>query len=536
MAPAALPHPTPAPRPVPHPEAAATPHPARGGTQVAHGGSARHQADPGRLPDRARNGGFATSSGAAKERGHPAAGRPARHSGPRLAAWLWLALACLLPPWAGAEPAGDIDARLVTVGLQPRKPITTARIQAMRGACRVTLSPLPAASGTEPVLSEEKTCKLAEDEDLSLQVTHRGIMVRTSEGIEFKEGFGKLVVVGDGLFNLEMFNLPPSLLSGRLEVTLQDDNTVSFVNQLSIGELVKAAVSEFSPSPEIEATKAFIVLARTRILAACEQRRHASDTFDLCAGPHCLTFTGYGNNRELVEVLFDQVPNLVMAAGGRVVFPYFQECCGGKISSAKDIFGKDDPVHQAREDRIPGKGSENCFHSPSFYWTREFSQEEMADFLSITFAGGSSRVFLRWDPVKTDAAGRITEVRLYGRRDQKMLGTDFLEAAWDYFGANSLKSMRFTLEPMRRATIFRGMGRGQGVGLCLYGADGLAKKGMKFEEILRFYYTGITLTTNPGGVAAERAPPAPTDGRPKSDPGRNGGKAGKPAKPGKVSR
>ena len=39
-----------------------------------------------------------------------------------------------------------------------------------------------------------------------------------------------------------------------------------------------------------------------------------------------------------------------------------------------------------------------------------------------------------------------------------------------------------------------GRGWGHGVGMCQYGAYGLAKMGLKYDEILKHYYTGIELT------------------------------------------
>ncbi|MBK6724356.1 MAG: SpoIID/LytB domain-containing protein [Acidobacteria bacterium] len=42
--------------------------------------------------------------------------------------------------------------------------------------------------------------------------------------------------------------------------------------------------------------------------------------------------------------------------------------------------------------------------------------------------------------------------------------------------------------------IFTGRGWGHGVGMCQYGAFGLAKMGVKYDEIIRHYYTGVELT------------------------------------------
>jgi stage II sporulation protein D len=41
---------------------------------------------------------------------------------------------------------------------------------------------------------------------------------------------------------------------------------------------------------------------------------------------------------------------------------------------------------------------------------------------------------------------------------------------------------------------FTGRGWGHGVGMCQYGAYGMAKMGVKYDEILKHYYTGIELS------------------------------------------
>ena len=41
---------------------------------------------------------------------------------------------------------------------------------------------------------------------------------------------------------------------------------------------------------------------------------------------------------------------------------------------------------------------------------------------------------------------------------------------------------------------FTGRGWGHGIGMCQYGAYGMAKMGLKYDEILKHYYTGIDLS------------------------------------------
>ncbi|MGL4791578.1 MAG: hypothetical protein ACRCW1_09235, partial [Anaerotignaceae bacterium] len=41
--------------------------------------------------------------------------------------------------------------------------------------------------------------------------------------------------------------------------------------------------------------------------------------------------------------------------------------------------------------------------------------------------------------------------------------------------------------------VFEGKGAGHGVGMSQYGANGMAKAGYTYNEILKHYYTGITI-------------------------------------------
>jgi stage II sporulation protein D len=41
---------------------------------------------------------------------------------------------------------------------------------------------------------------------------------------------------------------------------------------------------------------------------------------------------------------------------------------------------------------------------------------------------------------------------------------------------------------------FTGRGWGHGVGMCQVGAYGLARAGMSYEKILKYFYTGVSLT------------------------------------------
>lgn len=56
-----------------------------------------------------------------------------------------------------------------------------------------------------------------------------------------------------------------------------------------------------------------------------------------------------------------------------------------------------------------------------------------------------------------------------------------------------LRSARFTLETGTEGVTFYVTGYGHGVGMSQYGANAMAKEGKTYEEILTWYYTGVTV-------------------------------------------
>jgi stage II sporulation protein D len=57
----------------------------------------------------------------------------------------------------------------------------------------------------------------------------------------------------------------------------------------------------------------------------------------------------------------------------------------------------------------------------------------------------------------------------------------------------SLRSADFTVSADDKAITFSVTGYGHGVGMSQYGANALAKEGKTFGEIIKWYYTGVTI-------------------------------------------
>lgn len=64
----------------------------------------------------------------------------------------------------------------------------------------------------------------------------------------------------------------------------------------------------------------------------------------------------------------------------------------------------------------------------------------------------------------------------------------------------SLRSACFTLTADAESVTFRVTGYGHGVGMSQYGANELARQGKTWQEILTWYYAGITIGPVPETV------------------------------------
>jgi stage II sporulation protein D len=130
-------------------------------------------------------------------------------------------------------------------------------------------------------------------------------------------------------------------------------------------------------------------------------------------------------------------------------------------------------------------------HGSRYYrWRVRKTPEELAETLARYGSVGRIRDL---EPLRIGSSGRVVELRVVG--DQGELRLRGLEIRRGL----GLRENLFVLERERDASgevrrfIFTGKGWGHGVGLCQVGAYGMARSGQSYEQILRHYYTGITL-------------------------------------------
>jgi len=143
----------------------------------------------------------------------------------------------------------------------------------------------------------------------------------------------------------------------------------------------------------------------------------------------------------------------------------------------------------------PRLGPSSDRSSRYFRWEQRLTPEEVKS--SIARYGGVGEV---QDIVikRLGVSGRVVEVAVRGSQGELPLFG--LKIRWGL----GLRENLFVIDREQKQGgggvarfVFTGKGWGHGVGLCQVGAYGMAQAGASFEEILKHYYSGVSLQHAP---------------------------------------
>ena len=249
-----------------------------------------------------------------------------------------------------------------------------------------------------------------------------------------------------------------------------------------------------------ETYKAQAVAARTYALY---ESRHGGrrKSFDVYADQRSQVYGGVADEtgKSLAAVARTRGQVLVVGSGGspaRIVKTYYSSCCGGMTNPAKGLEPQDRDVAPLRG----GVVCTDCRFSRRFRWpTVRIPRSDVFRSLARCY-----RLVDLLGPLETLRVrsatpwGRpqwVTIVAVDGRDAQ--IRADDLRLALRRYGppdARKLHSANSTIRDLGDVFAFEGgKGFGHGVGLCQYGAEGKARRGMTYDQILAAYYPGARI-------------------------------------------
>lgn len=263
-----------------------------------------------------------------------------------------------------------------------------------------------------------------------------------------------------------------------------DDGRI--VNVVDLEQYLYGVIpGEMSPHWPAAALQAQAICARTYVLQRSDPRRE----YDLVPSELDQLYHGIEGESPAATAAVDATAGRVLHFGDAFARIAYSSCCGGHTAAAADAWGGP-PIPY-----LAGVLCNWCSESPNFRWTARLTLDAIAAACTVWLATLGELEDLR--VAQRDSSGRARTFELLAQNGGVTIaGSTFRRAV----GPRTLRSLlvtRLQRLPDQRSIAIEGGGLGHGVGLCQWGARGLALTGVSATEILTAYFPG-TLTTNLG--------------------------------------
>ncbi|MDI6739272.1 MAG: SpoIID/LytB domain-containing protein [Candidatus Edwardsbacteria bacterium] len=182
-----------------------------------------------------------------------------------------------------------------------------------------------------------------------------------------------------------------------------------------------------------------------------------------------------------------ETEGMVLVCEGSVIAANYHSCCGGRTSFASEVWNADDgnfPYIKSVRDRY-------CKGSPKYVWSDTIAVGEITYQLFDSLA-----VVYDVSIADKGPSYRAAVLKIRSTTGDTMLYKDKIR-----FGLTShnILSTKFDLACQRdeagnvSAVVLKGFGYGHGVGLCQWGAIGMAREGKSYRKILKQYYKDVKI-------------------------------------------
>jgi len=315
---------------------------------------------------------------------------------------------------------------------------------------------------------------------------------------------------------------------GALEIRLGDAG-LEVLNEVKREDYIAGVLGgESVRAFPLGALKAQAVAARTYALSQMGHRSGGVDVVDTIADQvYVGTRPDWPELRQAVE----ETAGVIATYHDRPIVAYFSADCGGETrTNAAAGLGKGELPYLRAVVDAPAGGPDYCSASPRHTWSLTLKSGDILPKVNAKAGAHMASIdSIRFNRVYSD--GRVGEVEIDGKAAEKastapaalqpdeaaigkgegdvaplqpsaeapsppasvritLTGFDFRRAV----GTNVLKSQIMTVSPSADGSwTFSGKGYGHGVGLCQWGACGMARAGIGYDAILKHYYTGIEL-------------------------------------------
>ncbi len=282
---------------------------------------------------------------------------------------------------------------------------------------------------------------------------------------------------------------------GRVRLILDAQGRIAIINELPIEQYLQGVLrGELPRRFDAAAQRAMAVAARTYALFQCGVMADGSD-YDLYAGERSQVYRGVaGEDRDALDAV-RRTRGVVLTCrhsdDQRIFETLYSSTCGGATLSARAFSGRPAVPPLSSSVRCPWCAAAD---SPYLAWPDVRVAMSVA-WRRLSSAYPSLRGLERIEHIEVaerNENGRPTLLRITGAQGrERTLRPERMRVAINESGVRS-NWFEARIDG-GELVLSDGRGFGHGVGLCQYGAEGMARGAKTAAEILAFYYPGSRL-------------------------------------------
>lgn len=260
------------------------------------------------------------------------------------------------------------------------------------------------------------------------------------------------------------------------------ESSLLLVNEVPLTDYVASVVAGEYGLEDQEGTKAMAVVARTYGLFASEKFGGAYDHAD---GTASQVYEGVDAVTEQSHRAAEATKGEVLTHNGNLIQAVYFSSSGGHTANNEDVWNADQALPYLR-----GVDDPYDEDSPHHTWSATVDRSSLLQ--TLTQERGS---LVKGFTIGSRAPhGRVKTINLLQTdRSHTLKANTFRLIVNGGGNGDPLKSTWFDARRQGDQYVFNGRGFGHGVGLGQWGAHAMAKQGMSYREILRFYYTGVDI-------------------------------------------
>jgi stage II sporulation protein D len=268
----------------------------------------------------------------------------------------------------------------------------------------------------------------------------------------------------------------------RLDIYRQKDGQLLLINRLGVEDYIRGVLyHESSHRWPMEALMVQAIAART--YALYQMQENELQDFDVTSDIYSQVYGGRKSERYRTNIAVKKTVGQVMIYQGKIIPAYYHSTCAGHTEDVTALWNHE-PIYP-----LKGVRCSFCTLSPHYRWKKNIRLKDIQDKLN---AGGYQLGLIKEIHVlERNASGRIETLRILTREEQSVdiSGKDFR----NILGPNLIKSNNYRIVMQGYYCDIIGAGWGHGVGMCQWGALGMAKMRHKHYQIIQQYYPGVML-------------------------------------------